>query len=252
MKEEFLHYAWQYRLFVQDDLKTIDGESVTIVDVGQKNIDSGPDFFNAKIIIGNTLWAGNVEIHLLASDWYQHSHQEDFCYDSVILHVVWRSDTIIHRHNGESIPQLVLPISDEILKRKGLLDLGGNWIRCEKFWQELNPQFFDIQLSKILYERLLRKGEEVLCLLELTKNDWEEVFYRVLLKSFGLHVNSLPFELLSKSLPLSYLRKHRDNLFQLEALLLGQASLLEAENSDEYLKLLKREYCFLSKTFIFF
>lgn len=249
MKEEFLHYAWQYRLFAQENLRTTDGESLTIVDVGQKNVDAGPDFFNAKVLIGNTLWAGNVEIHLAASDWYHHSHHEDFCYDTVILHVVWNSDIVVYRKNGETIPQLVLPISHETIKRKGLLDLGGCWIRCEKFWNELNPKFLDIQLSKVLYERLQRKSEEVFLLLKSTKNDWDEVFYRILLKSFGLHVNSLPFEQLSKTLPLAYLRKHRDNLFQLEALLLGQASLLDCENSDEYQKLLKREYCFFSSKF---
>ena len=188
MKEEFLHYAWQYRLFAQENLRTTDGESLTIVDVGQKNVDAGPDFFNAKVVIGDTLWAGNVEIHLAASDWYQHSHHEDFCYDTVILHVVWHSDIVVHRKNGETIPQLVLPISHEAIKRKGLLDLGGCWIRCEKFWNELNPQFLDIQLSKVLYERLQRKSEEVFLLLKSTKNDWEEVFYRILLKVYNLYI----------------------------------------------------------------
>ena len=249
MKEDFLHYAWQYRLFAQENLRTVEGDSLTVIDVGQRNLDSGPDFFNAKILIGSTLWAGNVEIHLSASDWYQHAHERDLCYDTVILHVVWRSDATIYRRNGEIIPQMVLPVSREAIRRKGLFDLGGYWNQCENFWDELTPQFLNIQLSKMIYERLCRKSIEIFNLMESTKNNWEEVFYRILLKSFGMHINALPFEQLSKSMPFSYLRKHRDNLFQLEAMFLGQASLLGEDDLDEYQKLLRREYCFLSRKF---
>lgn len=249
MKEEFLHYAWQYRLFAQESLVTIQGDPIKVIDVGQRNLNAGPDFFNAKILIGNTMWAGNVEIHLSASDWYLHSHHLDSSYDSIVLHVVWRSDSTIYRKNGEVIPQLILPITAETIKRKNLLDSGECWIKCERFWNELNPQFFTIQLSKLLYERLHRKADVVFALLKATQNDWEEVFYKLLLKSFGLHVNSFPFEQLSKSLPLAYIRKHRDNLFQLEALLLGQASLLGENDLDDYQHRLKSEYSFLKSKF---
>ncbi len=52
MKEDFLHYVWQYKKFDFSNLKTSTGDSLTIINSGQYLQLSGPDFFNAKIKIG--------------------------------------------------------------------------------------------------------------------------------------------------------------------------------------------------------
>ena len=249
MKEELLHYVWQYGLFAAKPLKTTNGEKVEIIDCGKKNEDSGPDFFNAKIKIGKTLWAGNVEIHLSSTDWNHHNHGKDKSYNSVILHVVENANCPIYRQNGEEIPQLEITVRDEVKERHELLLSSEAWIRCESLWNRLSVDFLRLHLNKMVNERFVRKTDAILTYLAQNNNNWEETFYVFLAKNFGMNTNSLPFEMLAKSLPLSFLGKHKDNLVQIEALLFGQAGLLEREIYDEYFRLLKREYAFLNKKF---
>ncbi len=249
MKEDLLHYVWQYGLFAMDSLKTTGGQKVEIIDRGKKNEDAGPDFFNAKIKIGETLWAGNVEIHLSSADWNRHNHQHDKSYNSVILHVVEKADRPVCRQTGEEIPQLEIPVREEIKERYELLLSSKAWIRCEPLWGQLSPEFIKLHLNKLLHERFVRKTDAILTHLAQNNNDWEETFYVFLAKNFGMNTNSLPFELLAKSLPLACLGKHKDNLMQIEALLFGQAGLLEGKTNDEYFRLLQKEYRFLRQKF---
>ena len=107
MNEEFLHYLWKNKLII-NEVFTISGEPLTIIQTGSHNIDSGPDFFNGRIKIGDTIWAGNIEIHVNASDWLNHHHQDDPAYDSIILHVVYNNDKPISRSNGELLPTFEL------------------------------------------------------------------------------------------------------------------------------------------------
>ncbi|HZX75280.1 MAG TPA: DUF2851 family protein [Cyclobacteriaceae bacterium] len=90
MNESFLHYIWQLQYFDKKDLRTTDGEAITITAPGKGNTNAGPDFLTAKIRIGDIDWAGSVEIHTNASAWMSHGHDEDSAYDNVILHVVWK------------------------------------------------------------------------------------------------------------------------------------------------------------------
>ena len=249
MKEDLLHYVWQYGLFETESLKTTDGEKIEIIDRGRKNDDAGPDFFNAKIRIGGTLWAGNVEIHISSVDWNRHNHHNDKSYNSVILHVVEKADRSVYRQNGEEIPQLEIMIREEIKERHELLLSSNQWIRCESMWEQLPPEFIKIHLDKLLNERFVRKTDAILKHLAQNNNDWEETFYIFLARNFGMNTNSLPFEMLAKSLPLSCLGKHKDNLAQIEALLFGQAGLLSGETDDEYFRLLRKEYLFLRQKF---
>jgi len=249
MKEDLLHYVWQYGLFATESLKTTGGETVEIIDRGKKNVDAGPDFFNAKVKIGETLWAGNVEIHLSSSDWNRHKHQSDKSYNSVILHVVEKADRAVYRQTGEEIPQLEITIREEVKERYELLLSSKEWIRCESLWKQLPPEFIKLHLNKLLNERFVRKTDAILTYLTQNNNDWEETFYIFLAKNFGMNTNSLPFELLAKSLPLACLGKHKDNLMQIEALLFGQAGLLNGETDDDYFRLLQKEYLFLCQKF---
>ncbi len=251
MQEEFLHYLWKFRLFDSKNLKTVDGELIEILKPGEHNFDSGPDFFNAKIRIGKTLWAGNVEIHIRASDWEVHKHQHDKAYDNVILHVVHEADKKLLRKTGEIIPTLELKsrIPQNIYQMYVSFKGSKDRIPCGRQIKDIDPFTLNHWLARLLIERLERKSGPILESLKQNKNNWEETFYQFLARNFGLKVNSEPFEILARALPLSILAKHRNNLIQLEALLFGTAGLLEKELKDDYPRQLQKEFKFLKSKY---
>lgn len=249
MKESILHYIWQQKLFVSSDMMTTDGEQIEVIDVGKLNIDAGPDFFNAKIKIGNTLWAGNVEIHLQSSDWFKHNHQDNKAYDSVILHIVKKSDAEVYRTDGERIPQVELNFSKQIETDYIQLISEQKWIPCADKIKFVPEIFIQSWKNTLLVERLEQKMEAIVNLLNANNQHWEEAFYITLARNFGFGTNSQAFEQLAKATPLSALGKHKNNLFQLEAILFGQSGLLDNSFKDEYVEKLKKEYEFLAAKF---
>ncbi len=251
MNEAFIAYVWKLRLFNHQNLSTVKGEKLEILAVGTENKQGGPDFFNAKIKIGNTIWAGNVELHTLASDWLKHQHQHDAAYNNVILHVVYEGDTPICRKDGTPIPTLELRqrIPPKLYRNYLYLLSSKTWIPCEQLIAKIDPFTLKNWLDRLLIERLERKTAPILASLQSNHNNWEATFYQFLARAFGTKINALPFELLAKSLPISILSKHSNNLFQLEAFLFGQAGLLEKDFEEDYPKALKKEYYFLQKKF---
>ena len=252
MQEEFLHYIWRYKAFEQEALKTTQGEHITLTAVGQYNTNAGPDFFNAQLRIGTQLWAGNLEIHIKSSDWYSHNHEKDKAYDNVILHVVWEHDTEVFRRDNSVIPTLVLQpyISEHILLNyTKLFEAKQQWINCENEFPKLSNFKLQNWLETLYFERLERKSLDVIKLLEASNNDWEAVLFKMLAKNFGLKVNSDAFVSMAEHLNFSILRKVQHNGLQTEALLLGQARLLEQTHEDPYFNSLKTEYDFLKAKF---
>ena len=251
MTEELLHYIWQYQLFDFRTLFTQSGEPLHIRSVGLHNKNAGPDFVNARVRIGATDWAGNIEIHTKASEWTRHKHDENKVYDNVILHVVYESDADANRTNGETIPCLELKsrIDTSLMGRYDRLRKSQNWIPCEKLIKDRDSFLIDNWLERLLIERLEGRATMILNILEQHQNDWSVTFYELLTRNFGLKINTGPFEQLARSLPYIYLIKHRDNLFQVEALLFGQAGLLEHDYPDAYAQALKKEYLFLKHKF---
>ncbi|MCB2197575.1 MAG: DUF2851 family protein [Bacteroidetes bacterium] len=249
MKEEFLHYIWKYQLFSNSALKTTHNKSVQIIKPGMHNHDSGPDFFNAKIKIEDTIWAGNVEIHINSSDWYKHNHQDDGAYNNVVLQVVYTHDKDITRANGETIPTVELCFDKKLLDNYETLIQQETWIPCEHDLNKVDSFTIQNWIEKLAVERLEEKSDRIYDLLKQTNNSWEEAFYIQLARNFGFKLNAEPFEQLTKSLPLTYLAKHKDNLFQIEALLFGQAGFLDENEGDEYFQKLKQEYLYLKKKF---
>ena len=245
MKESILHYVWQQKLFTAYQLQTTDGELVEVIDVGKYNTDAGPDFFNAKIRISDTIWAGNIEIHSKSSDWIKHNHQNDKSYDNVILHVVSKADISVFRSNGERIPQLELKFPKYIVENYKDLILSNKWIACEWKINEIPSIFIQSWKTALLTERLEQKMQAIQQLLNEYNHHWEKAFYITLARNFGFGTNSQAFEMLAKSIPISVLGKHKDNLLQLEALLFGQSGLLIENKKEEYLTDLNWEYTFL-------
>lgn len=251
MQEKFLHFLWRFRRFSQKNLTTSQGESLVIEKIGAYNHHAGPDFNNARIRIGDTLWAGNVEMHLKASDWNVHQHQKDKAYDNVILHVVLEEDEPIYRTDGERIPCLELKskIPSKLSRTYLKIWNSTHWIPCESYFNNVSELNRTIWLDRLLVERLEYKTQAIHKELEQQKYDWENVFYQFLARNFGVKVNTEPFELLAKSLPLNIIQKHKDSLFQIEALLFGQSGLLDGIFQDEYPQKLQKEYQFLQKKY---
>ena len=249
MRESILHYVWQHKLFTAQQLVTTEGEPVDVIDVGKHNTDAGPDFFNAKIRIGETLWAGNVEIHARSTDWHRHSHHSDKAYNSVILHVVSEVDGEIFRADGAKIPQLVLVYPKHIAENYDRLITEQKWIACEDKIAAVPGIVIESWKNALLTERLEQKMQAITTLLTESNQHWEEAFYITLARNFGFGTNSQAFESLAKSVPLSVLGKHKDQLLQLEAVLFGQAGLLTDEATDEYAARLKQEYSFMKAKF---
>lgn len=246
MKESVLHFVWQYKLFPAEGLRSAGGELIKVIDTGFPNRNAGPDFFNAKIQIGDTVWAGNVEIHTASSEWCKHNHHKDKAYDSVVLHVVADVDAEVSRADGQLIPQLLLPVPEAFLACYNELMEQKKWIACADKIASVAPVYIQSWKNALLTERLGQRTGAIKALLEDSNSHWEEAFYIILARSFGFSVNSDPFEQLARSLPLAVLAKHRDNLLQLEALLYGQAGLLPEKSIDEYTAGLIKEYKFLS------
>lgn len=251
MTEELLHHLWKFRLFNQTKLATTKGELIEIVKVGEHNHHAGPDFFNSKIKIEDTLWAGNVEVHIRASDWNRHTHQHDKSYNNIILHVVYEADQPIYRTSGELIPTLELKhrIDPVYYKNYQQFKLSKDWIPCEKQIQQVPAIVMHTALNRLLIERLEEKYNDIIETLHLNKMNWEETFYQLLAKNFGFKTNAVPFELLAKSIPSIVLGKHKSSLLQLEALLFGQAGFLEQHFRDKYPLQLQNEYAFLKRKF---
>ena len=254
MNEDFLHYIWKFRLFDSKTLITSDGENIEVIKQGEHNTDSGPDFQNARIKIGNTTWAGNVEIHLNSSDWIKHNHHKDKVYDNIILHVVYNNNLDINRDNNENIPVLELKklIPVGVYRKYNNFISSNQWIPCHNLIRQIDSLALSSCLDRLLVERLEKKAEIINQTLQLYKNDWEHTFYIHLARNFGFKLNSEPFEMTAKSTPLSCLAKHKDNIFQLEAILFGQAGLITKSMRDKYSSMLFQEYSVLKQKFSFF
>lgn len=247
MKEDFLHYLWQYQLFTKEQLLTTAGEKVAIQKVGQHNQNSGPDFTDSILYIGSQLWAGSVEIHLKSSDWYVHHHENDTTYDAVILHVVWEEDMPVFRSNNTVISTLELKglVPKHIwVNYKKLFQKEKRWIACEKVIDQVDSFTWNNWLERLYIERLTQKSIPIDRLLKKTINDWEAVLYQLLFKNFGLKVNGEFFRDLAANLDFSIVRKERVDIRRLEALFMGQAGLLNEQVDDAYYRELQKIYLY--------
>lgn len=243
MTERLLQFIWQFQYFNAGGLETVAGEQVRIIHPGQWNSHQGPDFSNARVQIGNKIWAGNVELHVRASDWRRHSHHTDRNYDRVILHVVWLNDEIAL---SEKMPTVVLEdrIPVFLLQQYELWMNGSAFIPCASQIGRCNALTWISWKERLLVERLQRKYRQISAMLVNNHLHWEETLWWLLARNFGLYVNADAFEEMARSVPFKVLRRHRTQIHQLEALLLGQAGLLEGDRDDSYFVMLKKEYRF--------
>lgn len=246
--ESLLQFVWKFRLFGGSELRLAGGELLEIVSPGKHNHHAGPDFTEARLRINGTLWAGNVEVHVRASDWFRHQHEHDPAYSNLILHVVWKNDAEIKDRN--EVPYPVLELANRI--DKGLME---RWRLLSEFYhpiscgahQKPDEPWYSSWLQRMTVERIEEKTEGLEQILRHSANDWEEAFYVVLARSFGFGVNAEPFEQLARLIPLRIVKKHRHSQFQLEALFLGLSGLINENQKDAYPRALYEEFLFLKR-----
>lgn len=255
-KMEFLlHYVWKHRMYGDARLATEDGEKIEIVDPGVHNmLNSGPDFFNAKLKIDGVLWAGNVEIHERSSDWYRHHHDRDDAYNNVILHVATTLDSEVRTHDGKRLPQLALAVPSQLLANYRELQEEEAYPPCYQIIPQISALTSHAWMSRLTVERLEEKTRRISNYLQRTDNDWERTFFITLARNFGFGTNAQAFEQWAFTISLNAVGRHRDTPLQVEALFMGQAGLLSddivpAQRRDGYYQRLCEEYSFLRKKF---
>jgi hypothetical protein len=233
--EDIIQFVWKHRLYKGNTLFTTCGEELMVLHPGEQNFHAGPDFFNARIKLGPLMWAGNVEMHRRASDWYRHGHHIDPAYNNVILHVVGQHDSDISNSLGRRIHTLVPDYPASLDLRHEALKKNDEWLPCSTYIKDFPPHKLKQRLNKLQAQRIIQKSHRIEGFSPSSEKEVEEVFYHALASGFGLPLNSLPFELLSKAIPYKVLMHHRENLSDLEALLFGHSGLLyPARNLGPY------------------
>ena len=257
--EQLLHYVWNHRLFPLKELLTSDGQTVEVIDPGLHNHNAGPDFFNAKVRIGRTLWVGNVEIHDKSSDWYVHGHDKDQRYDNVILHVAGVLDAEVMNTHGEFVRQMQLDVPDVVKAHYRELLKTDSYPPCYKVIPELTRLTVHAWMAALQTERLEQKTEAIRQRVELCDGSWEDAYFMTLARNYGFGINGDVFERWAQHIPHGTVAHHCDNLFQIEAIFLGQAGLLELEAipdyyqkealNEGYFSKLRNEYLYLAHKF---
>lgn len=247
MTEQLLQYIWQFRHYNPSGLFTTQGEAIQVIRPGIYNNNQGPDFLESRIKIGNTEWAGNIELHVNASDWELHGHSNDKNYNNVILHVVWKHDKELQLPFSTVELESYIPVV--LLKRYEALMHSTQFIACAGQVSRVPYLQMAAWKERLLTERLQQRSLYISSLLEANHQHWEEVFWWVLARNFGIRINADAFEAIAKSIPLNVLAKHKNQVHQLEALLLGQAAVLDKKFEEDYPNMLRREYEFLQKKY---
>ena len=245
--EQLLHYVWKHKLYPLKPLTTTDGLPLEIIDPGLHNPDAGPDFFNAKIKINGVLWVGNIEIHLKTSDWYVHHHDQNKTYDTVILHVASDIDSKVYRSNGEAIPQMELHFPPYLWDNYVELIKTSHYPACYRLIPHLPKILLHSWMDSLRVERFEQKTTQIKQRLERCNFDWERAFFLTLARNFGFATNSDVFELWAQSIPLGAVNKHRDDLFQIEAIFFGQSGLLKEYMLEENPSMLSEPWNELSE-----
>lgn len=249
--EKLMQYVWNHRLWPMENLHTVDGRRIQIIDPGRLNTHSGPDFFNAKVKIGGELWVGNIEMHVAASDWHRHGHGSDPAYDNVVLHVVDRNDTDIRRRSdGAVIPQMVMQCSPDLAAHySSLVNSAPDHLTCHRELASIEPVYMRQWLDSLCFSRLHAKADRIDAYRAHFDGDWEQAAFIAVARALGVGINGDIFERLAYAVPLRAVGRHNDSLLITEAFVFGQSGLLDSAPNNEYTALLKREYAFLCAKF---
>ena len=247
--EQLLHYTWKHKIFPLHELRTTDGRLLEVLNPGIHNTDAGPDFTGTKIKLNGIEWVGNVEIHQKTSDWFRHHHDTDAAYENIILHVAAEIDQRLFYPNGQEIPQLQLSVPSYV--EENYSELSHNDCRppCRHVIGELSTFLIHNWMTSLTLERFEERTRQIMLRREALDKNWEDTLFVTLARNFGFGINGDAFEQWAQSIPMSAVGKHRDSLFQIEAIFFGQAGLLENDHEDNYYQQLQKEYRYLRQKF---
>jgi hypothetical protein len=250
MNEDFLHHLWLFKLYQAGPHATTREEAIEIIHPGYHNTDAGPDFFNAKIKIGDTLWAGNIEIHQKSSDWFKHGHHTNKAFNNVILHVVIKHDAVATTTNGTAVSTWLMNITPSLIDNYEQLKESRQKIPCIHKIKQVDSLTINSWLERMMIEKLETKVDLIQQLLKHYKNDWDEVLYVLLVRNFGFGLNADPFEQMARQTPWRIILKNSDDLLRLEALFMGQSGFLTGLVSEDiYIQKLQKEYHHLQQKY---
>ena len=247
--ERLLHYVWKHKIFPLRELRTTDGKLLEVLNTGILNTDAGPDFMGAKVKIDGVVWVGNVEIHCKTSDWFRHHHDTDAAYENIILHVAAEVEKPLFYPDGREIPQLQLNVPQYV--QDNYADLNSKYYqpRCREVVCDLPTFLIHNWMTSLMLERFEERTRQIMARREALDKNWEDTLFVTLARNFGFGLNGDAFETWAHSIPMSAVGKHRDNLFQIEAIFFGQAGLLDGNITDDYFLALQREYRYLRQKF---
>lgn len=247
--EQLLHYVWKHKIFPLRELCTTDGRTVEVLNPGLHNTDAGPDFMDAKIKLDGTEWVGSVELHVKSSDWFRHHHEGDEAYENIILHVASDVDVPLFYPNGREIPQLQLAVPQYVQENYAELNSNDFNPRCRNVVGTLPTFLVHNWMTSLTLERFEERARQIMQRCTALGKDWEYTLFVTLARNFGFGINGDAFEQWALSIPMSAVGKHRDDLFQIEAIFFGQAGLLDGDFTDDYAQKLQKEYCYLRQKF---
>ena len=247
--EQLLHYVWKHKIFPLRELRTTDGRQVEVLNPGIHNTNAGPDFMGAKVKIDGTVWVGNVEIHVKTSDWFRHHHDQDTNYDNIILHVAADIDGRLFYPDGHEVPQLQLDVPPFVRDNYAELNRNDFQPRCRDVVHDLPVFLIHNWMTSLTLERFEERTRQIMARREALDKNWEDTLFVTIARNFGFGINGDAFEQWAQSIPMSAVGKHRDNLFQIEAIFFGQAGLLDEEKDDDYYLRIQKEYRYLRQKF---
>lgn len=242
-----MQQVWRYRLWGTGCLKTSQGKDIQILEAGKLNTGPGPDFSDARIRVGDKIWVGAVEIHRRASDWHRHGHDGDPAYDNVVLHVVGMDDCRIHRADGAEILQTVMRIDDGFADMFNGLLVSSDYVlpMCGRSLGNVASIFKTDWLTALAFERMQRKAADIMARIGAEGGNKLQAVFITLARGLGFGINADNMERMARATPFRILLKHTDRPEIVEAILFGQAGLLNVVTpADEYERLLAREYAF--------
>ena len=241
MKETVLHYIWKFKKLKSMSFSSVDGQAIEVISTGTHNTNAGPDFLNATVKINGIEWNGHIEIHVKSSEWESHKHQFDAAYNNVILHVVYECNQPVFTHSGFELIQAEIKNLVNATDLSNALDFisGKNQIACLGQLKDIDPIIIRSQIERVLLSRLESRYENLKIELDKSKNDWENVTYKLIAKAFGTNINKFAFEQLANTISLSLIQKEGFSQLRTEAILFYYSGLLESELCDYSITLIE-------------
>lgn len=207
VSERHVQALWYDGTLRPEDLRTVDGAPVRVIDPGAWNLEAGPDFRNAVVEVGSVRMRGDVEVHLRAGDWTLHGHAQDPAYRNVIVHVTWFGGgtaplpaDCVTVCLGDFLRTRADFSPDEIdLAAYPYAKLPSTPRPCEAMFAR-NPDLLVEVLHAAGKRRLEGKARRLVALF-VRKGDRAQVFYEEMMAAFGYKHNAAAFRALAERIP---------------------------------------------------